>query len=869
MRVFVALLILALLLLGWMMFGPADPGPRTVADPSPQDQVSIEEDTSGSSGGSRSPVETPDRNTNSDSSEIPEVAPWYISGRVVEEDGNPAAHARAYLNPDFLDLVECDSDGLFMMEVEAGFIGDLFVDCDNDRRLQEGWPLLVGQVVSDVRAVAEDPSGSTVPLTVILTEGLRIDGIVIDAEELPVSGADVYSGATQSQTEGFIIIGTPASKDDRIWPESVSRADGTFTLAGIPVGDYSLWANRSGHAESEPVNVTPGTPEVILQLRERCILRGTVVDERGAPQDVRVQLITGLDDAPENSSGSGDWGKSLLDEANSNNPEVGQFELFTGIVGMHRLVVDSSRYVMLSRFVQLKPGLNDAVELVLKSPASLHGRVVDHRGVAVSGARFFERGEYVHELIAISEVDGIFELRIDPQHSQNRDLKIVHHEHLNTIVEIAGYSQGEHDLGDVVLREGLTVSGVVLSPEAMPVKDARVTLRKLAPPGTEDPDEGITLMLGGINGLVMEPSSAGKVVKKDTTDAAGEFSIVVEDRGDYEIDAVATGYGSSGKLPLSILRSIEGVRIDLAKVFAIEGRVIDDLGALVGGVRLTAHKAGNPKDLFEELFGGSGGGIRTTSAQDGYFRVEVPEESPYRIDVAGGQPWISLETPTVDAGYLNAEVIITEGGRIEGTVVDSITLQPITSFQLSRGGNQPANFFSFGGDGVGVEYTHPDGFFDIVGLTGGVHRLTIKAAGYMKETADVEVVLGAITSITISLQPGAAIAGRIVDTTGEPLEGVRISISRPGEEPEPEQGSSISIAFSNGSGSVLQLGNNSAIRTDEEGYFLADGIAAGDWQVRARKNGHETHSFEVRGTTPGIVTDSGTQTLYPEAATDP
>jgi protocatechuate 3,4-dioxygenase beta subunit len=863
--VFVALLILVMLLLAWMMFGPADPGTRTVTTPSPQGKMAIEEDTSGSGGEARSGVATSDGNTTSESSEIPEVAPWYISGRVVDEDGNPAAHSRAYLNPDILELVECDSDGLFMMEVEAGFIGDLFIDCDNDRRLEEGWPSLVGQVVSDVRAVAEDPSS----FTVTLTGGLRIDGIVVDAEELPVSGADVYSGTPQSQSEGFIIIGTRVSKDDRIWPETVSRTDGTFTLAGIPVGDYSIWASRYGHAESEPVNVTPGTPEVILQLREKCILRGTVVDERGAPQDVRVQLIADLDEGPENRSGSGGWGKALLDEAKSNNPEVGQFELFTGSVGMHRLVVDSSRYVLLRRFVQLKPGMNDAVELVLKSPALLHGRVVDHRGVAVSGARFVEKGDYVHEVMAFSEVDGTFELRIDPQYSQNRNLKIVHHEHPDTSLDTFGYLVGEHDLGDVVLKEGLTINGVVLSPEAMPVKDAKVSLRKLAPPGAEEPDQGITLILGGANGLVMQPSSGGKVVKKATTDAAGEFSIVVEDRGDYEIDAVAAGYGSSATVLLSVLRPIDGVRLDLATVFVIEGRVIDDHGALVGGVRLTAHKAGNQKDLFAQLFGGGEGGIRTTSAQDGYFRFEVPEESPYRIDVAGGQHWIALETPTVDTGYLNAEVVVTEGGRIEGTVVDSITRQPITSFQLSRGGNQPANFFSFGGDGAGVEYTHPDGFFDIIGLTGGVHRLTIKAAGYMKEAAEVEVELGATTAITISMQPGAAIAGRIVDTTGKPLEGVRISISRPGEEPEPQQGSSISIAFTSGSGSVLQLGNNSAIRTDEEGYFLADGIAAGDWQVRARKNGHETHSFVVRGTTPGIVTDSATHTLYPEVPTDP
>jgi len=862
---FVPFLVLLLLLVAWMMFDSADSGPLTDTDSSSQEPLRIEEDTSADDGASRWVVSGSDGIT-LESSGGSEVAPGYISGRVVDEDGRPAMYARACLNPDLLELVECDSDGLFMMEVEAGFAGDLFIDCDNDRRLQEDLPSLVGQVVTDVRAVAEDPR----LFIVTLIEGMRIEGIVIDAEEQPVSGAAVFSGVTHNRPTGFIIMGTSSTEDDRIWPETISQTDGTFTLSGIPVGDYRLWASRFDHAESEPVNVTPGTPEVILQLREQCILRGTVVDERGAPQDILVQLISGLDDGAGNRSGSPGAGKSLLDEANSNNPQVGQFELYTGAVGRHQLVVDSSKFVRASRFIELKPGVNDAGELILKAPALLHGRVVDHRGVAVSDARFVGRENPRGDFKAISAHDGTFELRIDPQQPQDHDLKIVHHEHPDTSLDTFGYTVGEHDLGDVVLREGLTIQGVVLSPEAMPVKDAKVSLRKLAPPGAEEPDQGITLILGGANGLVMQPSSGGKVVKKATTDAAGQFSIVVEDRGDYEIDAEAAGYGSSATVLLSVLRPIDGVRLDLATVFVIEGRVIDDFGALMGGVRLTAKKAAEPEDLFRGMFGGGdGGAIRTTSAQDGYFRFEVPEDIPYLIAIAKGQTWISLENPTVDAGYLNAEVIVTEGGRIEGTVVDSITLQPITSFQLRRGGGQSANFFFFQGGSSGVEYTHPDGFFDIIGLAGGSHRLTIEAEGYMKETAEVEVELGATTSVTISLQPGAAITGRIMDATGQPLKGVRISIARPGEEPEPQQGPSINISFSSGSGGVFQLGNDSANRTDEEGYFLVDGIDAGDWQVRATKSGHDAQSFEVRGTTPGIVTDSGTHTLYPEAPADP
>jgi len=863
-KLFVPLLIVALLLLLWTMFDPADPGPFTDPGPSPQDQLQIEENTGVDDSADRSAHTSSAGSTTSQSKRGVEVAPWYISGRVVDEDGNPAIFASASLDLDFQPLVECDSDGLFMMEVEAGFVGDLFIHCDNDRRLQEELPSLVGQVVTDVRADAEDPRR----FIVTLTEGLHIDGIVIDAEERPVSGAAVFSGATRRISTGFIVMGTSSAEDDRIWPETISRTDGTFTLAGIPVRDYRLWASRLNHAESEPVNVTPGTPEVILQLRNQCILRGVVVDERGAPQDVPVKLFRGLDVEESNHAARRGEG-SLLAEENANNPEVGHFELYTGTVGMHQLVVDSSKYVKASRLIDLKPGVNDVGELVLKSPALLHGRVVDQRGVAVSGAVFSGNGSSQQGFIAISEDDGTFELRVDPSQPQDRMMTISHHDHPDTRLDVSGYTVGDQYLGDVVLKEGLTIRGVVLSPDTAPVKGARVNLRQLALPGAEEEDQGFTFTFGGANGLVMEAASDSDTVQSATTDAGGEFSIVVENRGDYEIDAEATGYGSSATVPLSVLGSIEGVRLDLATVFVIEGRVIDDLGVLVGGVRLTARKAVPPENQFRAMLsgGGAGDGIRTTSAQDGYFRFEVSEEIPYRITVTKGQHWNSLENPTVDAGNLNAQVVVTEGGRIEGTVVDSITLQPITSFQLDPGALSTGNFFFFGEGTSGVEYTHPDGFFDIIGLEGGSHRITIEAEGYVKETAEVDVELGATTSITISLQPGAAIAGRIVDATGEPMEGVRVSVSRPGEEPEPQHQSSINISFSTGSGGVIELGN-SGIRTDEKGNFLVDGIEAGDWQVRATKSGHETQAFEVRGTTPGIITDSGTHTLYPEVPAD-
>ena len=95
MKLFVPLLIVALLLLLWTMFDPADPGPFTDPGPSPQDQLQIEENTGVDDSADRSAHTSSAGSATSQSKRGVEVAPWYISGRVVDEDGNPAIFASA------------------------------------------------------------------------------------------------------------------------------------------------------------------------------------------------------------------------------------------------------------------------------------------------------------------------------------------------------------------------------------------------------------------------------------------------------------------------------------------------------------------------------------------------------------------------------------------------------------------------------------------------------------------------------------------------------------------------------------------------------------------------------------------------------
>lgn len=114
----------------------------------------------------------------------------------------------------------------------------------------------------DVRA------GSPARADLVLGEGLTISGMVLDGEDRPVPGAQVY-GQPGEQRPGA----TPT------WPNGRSQSDGAFTLRNVGTGTYALTAQAAGYTSETVRNVTPGTRDVTLRLKALGWVEGQVTTD--------------------------------------------------------------------------------------------------------------------------------------------------------------------------------------------------------------------------------------------------------------------------------------------------------------------------------------------------------------------------------------------------------------------------------------------------------------------------------------------------------------------------------------------------------------------------------------------------------------
>ncbi len=108
--------------------------------------------------------------------------------------------------------------------------------------------------------------------------GKVVSGTVIDHEQKPVGGARV-----RLQNEN-----RPGT--EHVWRSEKADADGSFEIAGLPPGDFTLTARSGGFAASEEVAAAAGTQGVTLRLREAFSITGTVrFTGGGAAVNARVR----------------------------------------------------------------------------------------------------------------------------------------------------------------------------------------------------------------------------------------------------------------------------------------------------------------------------------------------------------------------------------------------------------------------------------------------------------------------------------------------------------------------------------------------------------------------------------------------------
>lgn len=281
------------------------------------------------------------------------------------------------------------------------------------------------------------------------------------------------------------------------------------------------------------------------------------------------------------------------------------------------------------------------------------------------------------------------------------------------------------------------------------------------------------------------------------SDARGDFRIEGLAPGVYALEARAPGHAKK-MVPQVVVPAAGPLTVELLAAGVIEGFVLD--------------ARGNPAEGAEVLVGGREAVVVTTGPGGG-FSAEV-EPGSHVVSARRGSEAGSLDTPVVtNAGKTVRDVRIRLGqsAALEGSVVARSTRAPVAGARVD------VSPYGHNGD-AGRAVTDELGRFSVEGLAAGSYDVAVTAPGFaVLGQRALTVAAGERFSIELQLTGAGAVEGQVLDSDGQPVPGAQ-------------------VVSNHGLGGLLEDSPVEA-RTDAEGFYRLEGLAAGPVGVAARRPG--------------------------------
>jgi protocatechuate 3,4-dioxygenase beta subunit len=244
-----------------------------------------------------------------------------------------------------------------------------------------------GGLYVSARAPGHAPSSQIVVVSRHAEEELRlvlpaaggaVRGRVIGADGMPVEGAWVLVGAREFTSGAYVAAAPPAR----------SRTDGggEFAVEGIATGRTPILVRSPPHALAETaVEVAAGSVGVVtIALQAGAVFGGTVTSADGRPvEGAEVRLGKGEDEAPRSDLM---FGRSDLARLGARTRAGGEFAIEGAPPGDWHVDIDAGNRGRERRTVVLTAGLETRIEVSLRPPLRLRGRVRCRDGQALAKA---------------------------------------------------------------------------------------------------------------------------------------------------------------------------------------------------------------------------------------------------------------------------------------------------------------------------------------------------------------------------------------------------------------------------------------------------------------------------------------------------
>jgi protocatechuate 3,4-dioxygenase beta subunit len=613
-----------------------------------------------------------------------------------------------------------------------------------------------------------------------LVPGGAIEGVVLDEQtRQPVPGATVAARRERSSAIALAEAGGH---------RAVAGPDGRFRLGGLRPGVYELDADTEGRHSRSPsivgLGVAEQVAEVELLVGTGPVIRGTVVDEGGAP-------VPGAKVAA-NARGARDR------EATSD--AAGAFVL-EGLGAGSFLLSGSGPAILPAGAVPVELKARDVAGIVVRvrKGLTIKGRVEPPQVAEVSyepGAPGLGRGPLPGQPRSIvTGPDGAFELSPVGPGKATLSARCPSGDQGSAEVTASG------PVTDVVLQvgPGASIAGRVVDGEGQPVAGVTVVASPAGP--TEHARMVNGVITSGVQGLT---SANGAYELKGL--AAGTSRIAALERG-----KPARVRGEPPRVTLAAREKKTGVDLAIDRADGvIKGVVLGRDGKPLADAWVSAHQ--DLRAMIEAMMGGRGprgaaagpgspggpghgGGesrmISIEASDDDDGEAVTSEAAPVLTDAQGRFELRGLaRTPyevvaEAQAGKLR--------GRADGVTPDAtLTIRATGLTTLSgtvRGPRGPAALFTIELDGpTRAQRTFTDGKFELGRVDPGSYELRVRSSEGNAEVK-VEVTAGTPAAVDITLAANAIVIGTIADAAGKPLAGVPVVVVE-------QQGNQVSVTMS-------------------------------------------------------------------------